>query len=173
MKIGERLLLIFMALVFTVMAVFIASCMWSAPIMATVTELAGVLYIKIAVSAVLLLLIILSVRATFVSVSAAKKPNALAATTDDGGIYITVDTIDGLAQRAVKRVNGVKDIRVHSTMIESGVSVSVKVALAPETVIPDASAEIQHNVKNDIEMLCGIAVSKVNIQVDDSLQQKA
>ncbi len=173
MKAGERLLLIFMTLVFTVICIFIASCMWSAPLFDAVKTLSDVLYIKIAVSAVLLALIILSVRAAFVSAGSAKKPSTLAATTAEGGIYISIDTIDELAQRAVKRVNGVKETHVRSFMVENGVSVTVKTAFSPEIVIPDASAEVQQNVKNDIETLCGIAVSKVNIQVDNTVQQKA
>ena len=49
---------------------------------------------------------------------------------------------------------------------------AVKVSMAPESVIPEVSAQVQQSVKADIEGLCGIAVKKVVVQVDNSLQSQ-
>lgn len=173
MKIGERLLLVFMALVFFAIVVLAGCCLWYAPFFAAlkivvVFALSNV-YIKIAISALLILLLILSFRTMFVSTRKPKNNALMTATTNEGAIYINIDTISALAKKAVKKIDGVKEQNVKTSATKEGVVISVKVSLNPEVVIPEVSASIQQSVKSDIETLCGILVKNVMIQVDNSL----
>lgn len=171
MKIGERLLLIFMTVVFFALVVLIGACIWYTPVLSAVLSVVGSsIYIKIATSAILLVLLVLSFRSMLVSTQKAKDNALMAASTDDGGIYINLDTVSSLATRAVKKIEGVKDLRVKTVMNDEGANIAVKVSLSPDVVIPEVSVSIQQSVKNDIETLCGIRVKKVTIQVDNSLQ---
>lgn len=171
MKIGERLLLIFMTVVFFTLIVLIGACIWYTPVLAAVISVIGSsIYIKITASAVLLILLVLSFRSMLVSTQNAKDNALMAASTDEGGIYINIDTVSALAKSAVKKIDGVKELRVKTVVSDEGASIAVKVALSPEVVIPEISARIQQSVKSDIEILCGIKVKKVTIQVDNSLQ---
>ncbi len=175
MKIGERLLLIFMSVVFFLIVASIGACVWSETVLYYVIDIVETsIFIKIAVSAVLLILIVLSFRSMFVSTGRKKINAALAASTDEGGIYINLDTINELASKAVKKIDAVREMKVKTVMADEGANIAIKVALSLESVIPEVSAEIQQSVKSDIEALCGIAVKKIIVQVDNSLQtQKA
>ena len=173
MKIGERLLLVFMAIVFFFVAICVGACVWSENVLFTFIDFVySSVFIKIAVSAVILILTVLSIRSVFVSTGKQKALAALAASTDEGAIYINLDTISDLASKAVKKVEGIRELKVKTVMSEEGANIAIKVALIPDCVIPEVSAEIQKSVKTDIEALCGIAVKKVVIQVDNSLQNQ-
>ncbi len=173
MKIGERLLLVFMTLVFFAIVILAGCCLWYAPFFAALKVVVSFalssIYIKIAISALLVLLLILSFRSMIVSTKRPKNNAIMTATTNEGGIYINIDTISSLAKKAVKKIDGVKELIVKTNATKEGVLISVKVSLAPEVVIPEISAAIQQSVKSDIETLCGILVKNVIIQVDNSL----
>ena len=94
----------------------------------------------------------------------------MAASTGEGGIYINIDTVSDLANKAVKKIEGVREVRVRTSVGNDGADIKVKVSMVPDAVIPEVSAAVQKSVKNDIETLCGIKVSKVTVQVDNSVQ---
>lgn len=174
MKISERLLLIFMTIVFFAIVLLFGCCIWYTPVLAAVLNVIGYsIYVKIALSALLLILLVLSFRSMLVSTKKPKNNALMAATTDEGGIYINLDTVSALAKRAVKKIDGVKELLVKTVVTNEGANIAVKVSLVPDVVIPEVSAGIQQSVKNDIEALCGIKVQKVTIQVDNSLQPQS
>lgn len=177
MKIGERLLLVFMTLVFFAIVVLAGCCLWYAPFFASLKLIVDFaltnIYIKIAISALLVLLLILSFRTMLVSTKKPKNNALMTATTNEGGIYINIDTISALAKKAVKKIDGVKEQNVKTNATKEGVVISVKVSLSPEVVIPEVSAAIQRSVKSDVEALCGILVKNVIIQVDNSLSPQS
>ena len=171
MKIGERLLLVFVTIFFFAVMVALAACVWNTSLLVSaVGVITSSVFIKIAVSAVLLIFTILAARAAFVGVGGGDSVATLAATTAEGGIYINIDTISDLASKAVRKVEGVREIRVKTSVKDEGANIAVKVALVNDAIIPTNSAEIQKAVKADVEMLCGIKVNKVVLQVDNSLQ---
>ncbi len=175
MKIGERILLIFMSIVFFFLVACVGACLWSDKVLAYALYFVDIsVYVKIAITAALLILLVLSIRSIFVSTGKGKENSALAASTNEGGIYINLDTINNLAEKAVKKIADVRDMKVRTVMTKEGAAIGIKVSLSHECVIPEVSATVQQIVKTDIESLCGIAVKKINIQVDNSLQtQKA
>ncbi len=175
MKISERLLLIFMALIFFGLVLCIGTCVWSSEILTIVFDfIDSSIFIKIAITAVLLILLVLSFRSMFVSSGKKKMNAALAASTNEGGIYINLDTINELASKAVKKNGAVRELKVKTSMADDGANIAVKIALDADSVIPEVSAQVQQSVKSDIEALCGIAVKKIIVQVDNSiLNQKS
>lgn len=174
MKIGERILLIFVAFVTVALVTVFAVCLWSPRVMLYVGEfLDSSVAVRVAITAVLALIALLSIRTTWVGLSKrADKIAALAAATAEGGIYINLETINELAARATRKVPAVREIRVKTAIVDQGAALAIKVSLDKDTVIPETSAQIQQNVKSDIETLCGIAVHKVSVQVDNSLVSK-
>lgn len=171
MKIGERLLLIFNMLVAVGAFVLLGIAVWQPYIMLMLLDLAvSSVYIQISLTALLALLAILSIRSIFSGLKGKNGIATLAATTGEGGIYINVDTVNELAFKAAKKNEQVRDARVRTVMEKDGANIYVKLSLLPETVIPQASANVQQNVKADIQDLCGIPVKKVAVQVDNSLQ---
>ncbi len=171
MKISERLLLIFNAIITIAFVALIGICLWQTNIF---NMIVGVVYssviMKIAISGVLAIFVLLSVRAIFCGLAEKKKVATLAATTNEGGIYINIDTISDLALKAVKKVDGVKEVRVRSTMGETGVNIALKLSMVFDAVIPEVSSAVQQSVKSDVESYCGIKVEKITVQVDNSIQ---
>ena len=118
----------------------------------------------------MLIFAVLQIRLIFVGTGKWNKGSALAAATEEGGIYINLDTISALGERAVRKVECVRELRIKTFMSKEGANICIKVSLEPEAIIPEASAAVQQSVKSDIEALCGIKVNKVLVQVDTSLQ---
>ena len=172
MKAWERVLLVFLALVFIARLGFLAFSVWDPTALLVLLYSLQSVYLKIAFSAFLLVLVVLSFRIMFAGLGKNAKNVTMAASTEAGGIYINIDTVSDLASRAVRKVEGIREIRIKTSMQEGGAYVAVKVSMAPESVIPEISAQVQQSVKADIEGLCGIPVKKVVVQVDNSLQSQ-
>lgn len=171
MKVSERLLLVFLALIITSLSVFLGICVWYTDLLWAVYDgLGESIYLRISVSAGLLLLTVLSIRAIFVSTKKNSGVATLAASTGEGGIYINIDTVSDLANKAVKKIEGVREVKVRASVGNEGADIKIKTSMVPDAVIPEVSAAVQKSVKNDIETLCGIKVSKVTVQVDNSVQ---
>ena len=58
-------------------------------------------------------------------------------------------------------------MRTHVT--EYGLEIHVKVALTNQTIIPQATAELQQSIKNEIESVVGLQVQNVPVLIDNSL----
>ena len=105
MRVSERLLLVFLALIITSLSVFLGICAWYSDLLWTVYDALGEsIYLRIAVSAGLLLVTVLAIRAIFVSTKKNGGVATLAASTGEGGIYINIDTVSDLANKAVKKI---------------------------------------------------------------------
>lgn len=171
MKIGERLLLILMSLVSIVLLGLFAVAIWNTAVM---QQLLVIIFAsrltQIISTGVALIIAILMLRLMFISTGSRKKKVCLAATTSSGEIYINLESISDLAQKAAKRSEYVKEVRVRTLMDKQGANIYVKVAFAPNAIIPTESALLQESIKKDIEDFCGIRVEKISIQVDNSLQ---
>ena len=173
MKVWERVLLVFLALVLIALLGFMAFSVWDPmALLVLLYSLQQSVYLKIAFSALLLVLVVLSFRIMFAGIGGDAKNVIMAASTEAGGIYINIDTISDLASKAVRKVEGIREIRIKTSMQDGGAYVAVKISMAPESVIPEVSAQVQQSVKADIEGLCGITVKKVVVQVDNSLQSQ-
>ncbi len=173
MKIWERLLLVFLALVSIAVLGFFAFSVWNpTALLVLLYEMQQSVYLKIAFSALAFVFAVLSVRIMFAGLGGNAKTVTMAASTEAGGIYINIDTISDLASKAVRKVEGIREIRIRTTMQEGGAYIAVKISMASDCVIPEVSAQVQQSVKTDVEGLCGITVKKVVVQVDNSLQSQ-
>ena len=47
----------------------------------------------------------------------------------------------------------------------SGISIKLKLSVAPDTVIPELSANLQQSLKEYIETLCGVSVNAIDILI--------
>ncbi len=175
MKIGERIFLILVALLLVAMfscGIFLVWNIEIAQIETAFSLLNDNFYLKVAVTAILLILITVVLRLMFVGVCKKSKNVFLAAITDSGEIYINLDTIRDISVKTARRNEKVREVRVTPKVKKTGAFIWVKVALNLDAVIPEESASLQQAIKQDIEDLCGIKVQKVTIQIDNSIQPK-
>jgi len=99
-----------------------------------------------------------------------KEPKPDAVTVDDrslGLISITVPAIKVIIMKAVKQVEGIKDIKPVVSQGPDGLSVSLHMMINPEYSVPEISKDIQAIVKQYLKDIGGLEVSEIKILVDD------
>ena len=76
--------------------------------------------------------------------------------------------IDSLVQRHCRANAKVKEcdsVVVPAGESASGISIKLKLSVAPDTVIPELSANLQQSLKEYIETLCGVSVNAIDILI--------
>lgn len=86
---------------------------------------------------------------------------------DNGTAYMTISAIDSLVQRHCRANAKVKecDSVVAAGESASSISIKLKLSVAPDTVIPELSANLQQSLKEYIETLCGVSVNAIDILI--------
>lgn len=72
--------------------------------------------------------------------------------------------VDGVAQRLGAKKNNTKGVRVD--MSSTNVNIDLYIVVDYGVKIPELAWEIQENVKNSVESMTGLQVSKVNIHIE-------
>jgi len=114
-------------------------------------------------------IVFLALSVTFLSsgIRSSKDKRAVSKFTDIGEIKISLDSIEGVALSAVKRINSVKDTKAYISKDRDCVSILIKVTVSPDASIPSISEEIQKKVRKSVEDCCGIKVSQVKVLIED------
>ncbi|HWQ57943.1 MAG TPA: alkaline shock response membrane anchor protein AmaP [Clostridia bacterium] len=99
--------------------------------------------------------------------------SALLATSENGTAYITLSALDALVQRHCRANTRIKECESAVVAMQNGVSVSLKLQVLPDTVIPELTAQLQKSLKEYIETVSGIAVVGVDILILPLAQPKA
>lgn len=125
--------------------------------------------ILIAASAVLILMSLRLLFASFAhGVSAPAAPTTvLLKTTDNGSIRVAVSAIDTMVQRSARSSAAVRDVASRIAVDEhEALQIQLRVTFAPDTVVQDASVQIQSEVRDYVQAHSGVPVSSVQIYVD-------
>ncbi len=72
--------------------------------------------------------------------------------------------VDGVAQRLGAKRNNTKGVRVD--MSSNSVNIDLYIVVDYGIKIPELAWEIQENVKNSVETMTGLKVSKINIHIE-------
>lgn len=84
-----------------------------------------------------------------------------------GQVSITVAAIETIIMKAVRKVEGVKEIRPLVTGNPQGLVVCLHMRINPEFSVPEMSKNIQSVVKQHLEDIGGLQVAEIKILVDD------
>lgn len=84
-----------------------------------------------------------------------------------GEIAITIPAIKVLIMKAIKPVDGVRDIRSGVRQTAEGLIVNLHMAVNPELSVPDLSQQIQSAVKQYLQETGGLQVAEVIMLVDE------
>ncbi|HCF48705.1 MAG TPA: alkaline shock response membrane anchor protein AmaP [Syntrophomonas sp.] len=84
-----------------------------------------------------------------------------------GEIAITVPAIKVLIMKAIKQIEGVRDIRPHVAQSAEGLVIKLHMAINPELSVPELSQQIQSTVKQYLQDIGGLEVAEIRILVDD------
>lgn len=119
------------------------------------------------IAAVILLLI--SIRFFFSSFTSRKprQEKGIRQRSELGEVNITLNTIQSIAERAARKVKGVRDLRTAVRALESGNIISLRVAVDGETSIPDITQRLQYDVKDQVETIAGVTITEVAVVVTE------
>lgn len=84
-----------------------------------------------------------------------------------GEIAITVPAIKVLIMKAIKQVEGVRDIRPRVAQSSEGLVINLHMAINPELSVPDLSQQIQSTVKQYLQDTGGLQVAEIRMLVDE------
>lgn len=89
-----------------------------------------------------------------------------------GEVNITIQTIQTIAERAARRVKGVRDLKTAVKVLESGNIITLRVSVDGETPLPELTHKLQADVKEQVEGIAGVVISEVSIVVTEVAQQE-
>lgn len=111
-----------------------------------------------------------------VKASAAAPTSAVMLSGENGTAYISIAAIDQLVQRHCRANAKVKECESVVIPVQepgSGISIRLKLSVAPETVVPELSSSLQQSLKQYVESLSGVNVNAVDILIVPTQPAKA
>ncbi len=119
-----------------------------------------------------LVLFLITVRLMFAGSGNKKEvqpTSTLVQATELGATFITLSAIDSMVQKHCRANNRIRNVvSCVRAVREGGVTLSVRLALMPDTDIPTLSAELQKTLKEYVERNSGINVREIGILVEDT-----
>jgi len=85
----------------------------------------------------------------------------------NGQVSISFAAIKVIIMKAVKQVEGVKDIRTSLKSSPEGILVTLQMMVNPELSVPELTRSIQQMVKDYLQNIGGLQVAEVKVLVDD------
>jgi uncharacterized alkaline shock family protein YloU len=143
----------------------IAVAGWGAPLDFLRTSAAGVTG-RVGFAFVGIVLLVVSVRLTGVGIAGSPRRRAIVHSLSMGDVRVSVHAIEGMVQRLVRNVAGVRDAKALIENWEEGLSVRVRATVGPETPIADLAATIQDAIQTQVQRVVGIAVVRVRVEID-------
>lgn len=84
-----------------------------------------------------------------------------------GQVSITVPAIKVIIMKAIKKVEGVKEVKSDIKSAAEGVVVNLHIMIDPELSVPETTKSIQNIVKQYLEEIGGMPVAEIKVLVDD------
>ncbi|MBO8159199.1 MAG: alkaline shock response membrane anchor protein AmaP [Thermosyntropha sp.] len=102
------------------------------------------------------------------SLKTAPKPKAVIIDSSmNGQVSITVEAVKVIIMKAVKEVEGIKEIRPVVNPSDKGLVVYLHMMINPEYSVPEMTDKIKEIVRKYLEELGGLKVAEIKILVDD------
>lgn len=85
----------------------------------------------------------------------------------DGQVSMTIPAIKVIIMKAVKKVEGIKDIKATINSKPEGLDVLLHTMINPDYNVPEMSERIQTAVKQQLETTGGLKVFSIRVLIDD------
>lgn len=95
------------------------------------------------------------------------KVNGVTRHTTYGEVKITLQAIEGMAQKSIKTIPGLKDIKGVAKPLEDGLIIKITACALTDVNIPETTVLVQKNIKEYIEKYTGIVVKEVKVIIQD------
>ncbi|MDF2546468.1 MAG: hypothetical protein K0R93_1366 [Anaerosolibacter sp.] len=87
--------------------------------------------------------------------------------TSYGEIRISLNTLEGMAQKSAREINGLREIKAAVHPLAEGILINVNALCAPDVNIPEATVMMQQSIKEYIEKYSGIEVREVKVSIEN------
>ena len=176
MRLFDRILLTIYTLVIIGLSLFSFVVAWGFIPKERMTDWIDRLYVEwsvpLIVTVISLLLLIVGFRLLFSGIRRHKPKSTLLKNTELGGIRVSLNTIDGLAQKSARSYSGIRDVKSEVIAIPEGVRILLKISIIPDVNIPELTEQLQMGIKEYVEKLTGIYVKEIQVYVDNPIQNK-
>lgn len=123
---------------------------------------------RIILGIVAVALLVIAILTLISSVKVTTKPNTISVqNTLVGEVTITVPAIKVIIMKAIKKVDGIKEVKTSVNSGAQGLIVNLHIMIDPELSVPETSKKIQDIVKQYLEEIGGLPVAEIRIMVDD------
>lgn len=85
----------------------------------------------------------------------------------DGQVSMTIPAIKVIIMKAVKKVEGIKEIKATVNNKPEGLDVLLHTMINPDYNVPEMSERIQTAVRQQLEVTGGLKVSSIRVLIDD------
>jgi len=133
-------------------------------------QLYGNMGVKWIVSAIAVVVVIISFMLMFSGVRRRKPKTATIKSTEGGVISITLSALEEMSTRFISANEFVRTVKATASVHDSKLNVQAKMAVAEGTNIPEALQTIQAGLKAHIELFAGIEVNRIILLVEKTTQ---
>lgn len=84
-----------------------------------------------------------------------------------GEVSVSSDAIKLIIMKAVRQIDGVKEIRSRIKRRPDGLSITLEMMVNPEKSIPELSSATQKIVKEYLEGIGGLQIAEIKVKFDD------
>jgi len=88
-----------------------------------------------------------------------------------GEVNISLQAIEGMAQKSARIVPGLRDIKAAAQQVDDGVIIHLNALALSDINIPESSVKVQQNIKEYIEECTGISVKEIKVKINDLANQ--
>lgn len=91
---------------------------------------------------------------------------------ENGMVNISFATIKAIADRAGRKVRGVRDLTTTIRSMENGNAIILKITVDGETPIPEMTQTLQTEVKQQVESIAGVDIAEVTVVVTEVVSKE-
>lgn len=99
------------------------------------------------------------------------KNQAVIRHTNFGEVNISLQAIEGMAQKSARVIPGLRDIKALAHNIDEGVVIEINALALSDVNIPEASIKVQQNIKEYVEDCTGINVKEIKVKINNLANQ--
>lgn len=123
---------------------------------------------RVAVGLAATVILVLAVIMLITGLRIESKPSSITVNSAlTGDVSITISAIKAIIMKAVRKVEGIKEIESSITNSPDGIVVFLHLMINPDISVPEMTKSIQTIVKQYLEDIGGLDVAEVKILVDD------
>lgn len=118
---------------------------------------------------VLVIFLLISVRFFLTAFTRKKerKEKGIRQRSDYGEIHITLQTIQSIAERAARKVKGVRELKTTVKALDSGNLIHLRLTFDGETPLPELTERLQQEVKAQVEAITGVEITEVSVVITE------